>query len=102
PPFCVTYLHSFPTRRSSDLFGVTMALYFHGLKNEVDPEFSLGQANEATMSRDMTSFVASPMNSLEFAARVLGGAMARGTNLPLIDRKSTRLNSSHQIISYAV
>src|SRR5258708_23171369 len=24
------------------------------------------------------------------------------TNLPLVDRKSTRLNSSHQIISYAV
>src|SRR5947208_12456004 len=33
---------------------------------------------------------------------VLGQAIPKGKHMELIDRKSTRLNSSHQIISYAV
>src|SRR5947208_8574574 len=38
----------------------------------------------------------------EFVADQLPIAPARTTAVPQIDRKSTRLNSSHQIISYAV
>src|SRR3712207_7484837 len=34
--------------------------------------------------------------------RLVGGERERGRRVPLLDRKSTRLNSSHANISYAV
>src|SRR5258708_23279255 len=45
--------------------------------------------------------------SVDLLGEILGGPERRKfqrgvTNYPTIDRKSTRLNSSHQIISYAV
>src|SRR5207244_5988143 len=63
-------LHSFPTRRSSDLAG------------------QASRDRAACPARDLVS---------HRAARVADRPAA-----PNRDRKSTRLNSSHQIISYAV
>ena len=66
-------------------FAVTMALYFHDLKNEVDPAFSYEQAHAPTMSRNLAAFIADPWKSLDFAARVLGSFMGRGTEMALMD-----------------
>src|SRR5207244_5435155 len=67
------HLHSFPTRRSSDLASVTLK-------------------SAAWSSRTRMFSTSSPT----YPASVSVVASAR------TDRKSTRLNSSHQIISYAV
>src|SRR5438034_2289948 len=71
-------LHSFPTRRSSDL-----VLKFHVLK--LDAEV-LGDG------------LPTGENCNVFEHGLAAVAEARG----LQDRKSTRLNSSHTVISYAV
>src|SRR5438552_14874974 len=70
------YLHSFPTRRSSDL---TL-------------ERLIGRDTLAKIDRSLGS---ARNKSAMFLLFLLPG-------LPKEDRKSTRLNSSHQIISYAV
>src|SRR5437867_7428456 len=62
-------LHSFPTRRSSDLYS----------EREIDGSF------EPPI----------PQSSFKSYTRHPGGSC-------LLDRKSTRLNSSHRTISYAV
>lgn len=67
------------------LFALTLALYLPGLKNEVDPEFSLGQGNESTLSRDIAAFLSHPAKSAAYALRVLGGPLARGTTQDLMD-----------------
>src|SRR5438552_14937012 len=72
-------LHSFPTRRSSDLD--KKALVFDLL--EPDPVGKLLKAHRSGR-QDNHKLLFSLIMSLEK------------------DRKSTRLNSSHQIISYAV
>src|SRR5438034_6080944 len=72
------HLHSFPTRRSSDLLerdGGGALLRGRGLRHD-----------RARAAR----------------ARVRPLLRPRDTNPPMIDRKSTRLNSSHTVISYAV
>src|SRR5436309_16142188 len=71
-------LHSFPTRRSSDL-GVTRAL-----RGESDWHFSWKNKNENASARGLLALVQA------------------GINARTGDRKSTRLNSSHVKISYAV
>src|SRR5207244_11918855 len=90
-----THLHSFPTRRSSDLK--------LGRKDEKPPEsvrrFSFHRQRPIVGPEERSSRPragSSPMGSRR-------STMAEaGTKLSLEDRKSTRLNSSHQIISYAV
>src|SRR5207244_12101214 len=72
------YLHSFPTRRSSDL--VVLVLHVTPiLSNLLKPRV-----------RNSKGYFLREKDRLAF--RVLQS----------LDRKSTRLNSSHQIISYAV
>src|SRR5207244_13232131 len=68
-------LHSFPTRRSSDL-----------RRDDQGAILSLGGEPESIEGRR-------PVGLLSSQAHSRAGAR---------DRKSTRLNSSHQIISYAV
>src|SRR5207244_13276960 len=87
PPSCITSchrhhrpLHSFPTRRSSDLWYANNAR-----KLLHDEKISLH------MFPHKKSY-------LRFYPRGVIGIIAPWN----IDRKSTRLNSSHQIISYAV
>src|SRR5207244_12114368 len=79
----ICHLHSFPTRRSSDLSSG---------EQSINPARSLDAANTypsgAWISRPWCPFGFFANNSR--------------TVVFLQDRKSTRLNSSHQIISYAV
>src|SRR5207244_11107724 len=82
-------LHSFPTRRSSDL----------ELLARVRARLRRGRAEQAPHLRlaDLEMDVVTRKarrggHYLELTAR----------EFELLDRKSTRLNSSHQIISYAV
>src|SRR5207244_12666714 len=74
-------LHSFPTRRSSDLSSSLVLAFFM-------PASPLVFVQTLPAAR-------SPANCVDAADCNLAA------KLP-IDRKSTRLNSSHQIISYAV
>src|SRR5207248_8771546 len=88
-------LHSFPTRRSSDLSETDIAgvmslassgyqsglLHADGAKEDVPLTLRLDRGNRSSLSQLQTLKVAGA-----------GGG----------DRKSTRLNSSHRTISYAV
>src|SRR5439155_25548546 len=77
------HLHSFPTRRSSDL-------------SELD--FQLRpSATIACTCWSVADGVGSALSSIE-----LPSPSPRSGQSPLVDRKSTRLNSSHVAISYAV
>src|SRR5207253_9950512 len=85
-------LHSFPTRRSSDLFGNhacgltrSGAAYCWGSNGWGE----LG----ASSSVPSNPWPAPVVGGLPFSALTAGGGL---------DRKSTRLNSSHVAISYAV
>src|SRR5688500_20117309 len=69
------HLHSFPTRRSSDLTSIGITGSFKS--PEIAPDVG------------------------ELAARA-GAAAGLGVLFAPLDRKSTRLNSSHLVISYAV
>src|SRR5688500_19765271 len=80
-----TALHAFPTRRSSDLSPTSQASR---------------EADRASSSKPITS----PLDSASSDAPD-AEAPSRDRLLPAIrrtDRKSTRLNSSHLVISYAV
>src|SRR5205807_9921363 len=87
------YLHSFPTRRSSDLV-------------------SSGNRGLCALQRDSPRFssdrrVRAPASKARPGRRHDGGlpravALSRDASSGAVDRKSTRLNSSHLVISYAV
>src|SRR5690606_39502498 len=86
------FLHSFPTRRSSDLPGIMAqsALFiaiFFGVQ-------VIGERDAGVLAKLMVT-------PTPKAALVTGKAFAAGLRA-LVDRKSTRLNSSHVKISYAV
>src|SRR5690606_40595543 len=94
-------LLSFPTRRSSDLvaaYPITPATEIVQLFSAyvadglVDTEFVTVESEHSAMSACVGASTA--------GARVMTGTSSQG--LILIDRKSTRLNSSHVKISYAV
>src|SRR5437867_12353994 len=71
-------LHSFPTRRSSDLHSVGRFIVPHSL------HFSVLSACSSPAESDAS------------------GKTGAGEGFAARDRKSTRLNSSHRTISYAV
>src|SRR5207245_9923102 len=78
------YLHSFPTRRSSDLiFGLA-----------IGPKLQL--MTNSTIAASQVSAIGAA------AATTLGRAIIKAVQFDNRDRKSTRLNSSHGSISYAV
>src|SRR5437773_10202603 len=70
-------LHSFPTRRSSDL-----SFLSHLLK--------------------VPSAIDSPIWGINTSTRAIGSPQYAASHLAALDRKSTRLNSSHITNSYAV
>src|SRR5207244_13603700 len=86
-------LASFPTRRSSDLEGQVqhVAPRFRSIADAVDLE----DAREALV--DAVDHVAD-----ELPREPMDAARPTRVVAPAEDRKSTRLNSSHQISSYAV
>src|SRR5207244_13451120 len=80
-PLALLYLHSFPTRRSSDLIGHSLSMAIGDFQKSLEEFLRL----RATFDRKKVD----DLNE-KFGVPLAG------------DRKSTRLNSSHQIISYAV
>src|SRR5207245_10431160 len=83
------YLHAFPTRRSSDLEDVS-------LETAVRLMAEMAGLRSVRMSNVMFVTAKAP------AAELKADTEANQPVLPPIDRKSTRLNSSHGSISYAV
>src|SRR5947208_9741151 len=83
------HLHSFPTRRSSDLQHCPAGGAMDALR--------VGHAGATKFLDDQTH-----MSSLRIACARLNAIRHTPPVGKGIDRKSTRLNSSHQIISYAV
>src|SRR5207244_5476698 len=93
------YLHSFPTRRSSDLF---------------DEYNKVAKLSASDLERGYSQMFAHQWlaNELRSLGNYVGAASAYQAAIQVkandsaahcqLDRKSTRLNSSHQIISYAV
>src|SRR5690625_6422395 len=85
-------LRSFPTRRSSDLVGVTVAILLAAAMPlaALTGWFAAGAATRSVLLRAWVSL-----------AWALGPALLIGIGAGR-DRKSTRLNSSHVANSYAV
>src|SRR5438034_926108 len=79
-------LHSFPTRRSSDLTGAVFQMFNHGTITAM-LFLIVGVIYDRAHTRGLNDF---------------GGLMNQMPKYSGIDRKSTRLNYSHTVISYAV
>src|SRR5207244_8469399 len=102
-PFCLRtilhahpYLLSFPTRRSSDL---SPAMPSRSGLASIASEARAGDASAGNAQNDATIQATAAAGGLGSPTRF----RPRGNRAHLLqDRKSTRLNSSHQIISYAV
>src|SRR5699024_11991560 len=94
PPRAPPDLHSFPTRRSSDLDP--------RYQEATEPLRCLGQGEEEIAHRRRGE----PLVPGDAVKAFTGGYRTRGVGAhvrtALLDRKSTRLNSSHVSISYAV
>src|SRR5207249_7380964 len=88
------YLHSFPTRRSSDLSNdpYRTAFVIEGVRFGL-----LTPAGNEKKSRKNVAFTSTAAPRANSRARIRAS-----THPPKTDRKSTRLNSSHVSISYAV
>src|SRR5688572_8046775 len=95
-------LHPFPTRRSSDLDVSTLGLMVAVIKHLGLKPLSAGNGREALViiaAEDPAAVI------LDLLMPELDGfevLRQLSTRSPYIDRKSTRLNSSHSQISYAV
>src|SRR5690606_40696508 len=94
-------LRSFPTRRSSDLFLAALVSL-----EEARLEVALAVLRHPQLEGAQPGLERAPLPTISPPPprrRALPGASAQETlELPLEDRKSTRLNSSHVKISYAV
>src|SRR5438876_4066738 len=77
------HLHSFPTRRSSDL------LILLGLPRNMDGTYGPAALKVQDFAAALRGAVTIPLQTWD-------------ERLTSVDRKSTRLNSSHPSISYAV
>src|SRR5207253_11075130 len=94
-------LHSFPTRRSSDLNmrSLTEATLYPGVCLIERTNVSVGRGTDKPFEN-----VGAPWINPKQLAGYLNSRQIPGVRfVPLyLDRKSTRLNSSHVAISYAV
>src|SRR5207244_11229960 len=102
PPSRPQYIHSFPTRRSSDLAitGAVAASYYGIPRTTLDADFVVYISPPETNRFFRGMKEAGVKADIQKIRRLLKS----GYNVITVaeDRKSTRLNSSHQIISYAV
>src|SRR5207244_10494143 len=90
-------LPSFPTRRSSDLSaGDLLVHYGHGVASGT----TFPTQGRAAVTLGSVPIVGGQPGAFEAAGYIWNGDS--GSAIGFGDRKSTRLNSSHQIISYAV
>src|SRR5699024_11812381 len=83
------YLHSFPTRRSSDLLFILLIIFSQSQTKKGIRQIYLGQYLGTGILVAVSLFAAYVLNFIP-QDWIIG------------DRKSTRLNSSHVSISYAV
>src|SRR5690606_41635787 len=83
-------LHAFPTRRSSDLAGMAAIYLPHGRRATEPHRVATAETRSSAVGR------------LYAAAGRLNHVSRTVSRLYRRDRKSTRLNSSHVKISYAV
>src|SRR5205807_8602545 len=90
---------SFPTRRSSDLTGAGCAGN-NGARPCLFGETAQGPGRTVSGLRPGRAFTAP--DSPPASRRRRAAAGGHHTGRPLLRRKSTRLNSSHLVISYAV
>src|SRR5205807_9159123 len=91
-------LHSFPTRRSSDLDWQNPAVCLLCLVSLSLPAAMVGKTNEAAIAYVAPAVLLEHAEPSDvFLRRFLDEVIASDR-----DRKSTRLNSSHLVISYAV
>src|SRR5689334_24031050 len=88
-------VHSFPTRRSSDLSTV-LGDNFSDYSNFRSRLLKLGFLSDTGIK--VSRGAGRPASLYRFDAE----AFAPYKDKPMVDRKSTRLNSSHSSISYAV
>src|SRR5699024_11844971 len=97
----IRHLHSFPTRRSSDLMNEEQK---QALFNNTAA--AMGDALDFIKHRHIRNCYKCDPAYGEGVAKALGmtvaDALAARDSDPALDRKSTRLNSSHVSISYAV
>src|SRR5688500_18444205 len=95
----LAYLHSFPTRRSSDLASrrVRIAAGYHQGRRSLEPDHVREVPEPPVVVVLDEPGLETPLRADRAAdpQRGLGAALD-------VDRKSTRLNSSHLVISYAV
>src|SRR5207247_9168586 len=89
--------HSFPTRRSSDLGGTHRALASIAERHDA----TAAQVSLAWVVRD-GDVIAIPKAATVAHVKQNRGAVDLKLTARDLDRKSTRLNSSHEWISYAV
>jgi hypothetical protein len=68
------------------VFGVTMALYFHDLHNEVDGPFAYKQEEVKTMERNVDAVTKDPVKAFNFVMDFVGGTLGRGL---MISAKAT-------------
>ncbi|MEZ0273325.1 MAG: hypothetical protein ACAH88_00355 [Roseimicrobium sp.] len=67
-------------------FGITMSLYFHDLKNEVDSAFAYkAQDGDETLKSDLVGFFKDPGRAIPYVLRFLGSHLGRGTSLSIMD-----------------
>src|SRR5699024_12715925 len=91
------YLHSFPTRRSSDLFSKSLPLT-EAILLQIACRLTVDN-NTGNLQLDKYLHLL----TLNVTFLKLGDlSLKNNEDLDHIDRKSTRLNSSHVSISYAV
>src|SRR5207248_10219258 len=93
------YLPSFPTRRSSDLSESVNPPARFGTLAYMSPEHVRG--GPVDHRSDIWS-LAVLLHEMLTGVRPFDGDDSRGMTDAILDRKSTRLNSSHRTSSYAV
>src|SRR5690606_42132687 len=101
-PHAAPHLHSFPTRRSSDLYGYAIPHFFTAALLAVAGllvHFGIHEHFVPTNGKNVSrkSFIEEWRHVLTMPGVVLHARHRQ--HMP--DRKSTRLNSSHVKISYA-
>src|SRR5206468_12912599 len=101
-PLAHRYLHSFPTRRSSDLFGAQLQFGFLSIPFTII--WIVGITNAINLIDGLDGLAAGVSSialiSISGIAFIQGYLYVFVIGL-IVDRKSTRLNSSHDQISYA-
>src|SRR5207302_10840226 len=97
---CLCSLHSFPTRRSSDLLAADLLVSPRSRGTNTPLKiYQYLRSGRATVATRLLTHT----QVLSDETAILTGATAREfADGVLADRKSTRLNSSHVKISYAV